>query len=47
LSLGNCSELDMGQLTEKPNRYSIFKNDADTVFGILKTGKYRIPKITE
>jgi len=38
-----CS-LDVGRLTEKPNRYPIFKKiDTDTDFGILKTGKYRIP----
>jgi len=39
----------VGRLTEKPNRYPIFlKTETDTDFGILKTGKYRIPtKITE
>jgi len=36
--------VDMGRLTEKPNRYPIFlKTDTDTDFGILKTEKYRIP----
>ena len=34
----------MGWITEKPNRYPIiFKTETDTDFGILKTGKYRIP----
>jgi len=34
----------VGRLTEKPNRYPIFlKTETDTDFGILKTGKYRIP----
>ena len=38
------SSLDMGRLTEKPNRYPIFlKTDTDTDFGILKTEKYRKP----
>jgi len=37
-------DLEVGRLTEKPNRYPIFfKTDTDTDFGILKTGKYRIP----
>jgi len=36
--------VEVGRLTEKPNRYPIFlKTDTDTDFGILKTGKYRIP----
>jgi len=37
-------KLEVGRLTEKPNRYRIFlKTDTDTDFGILKTEKYRIP----
>jgi len=36
--------LEVGRLTEKPNWYPIFlKTETDTDFGILKTGKYRIP----
>jgi len=36
--------VEVGRLTEKPNRYPIFfQTDTDTDFGILKTGKYRIP----
>jgi len=37
-------KLEVGRLTDKPNRYPIFyKTETDTDFGILKTGKYRIP----
>ena len=37
-------EVEVGRLTDKPNRYPIFfKTETDTDFGILKTGKYRIP----